>query len=104
MLKVVVVRMTGGLAYTLLVLGYMELAASWQQLKLPVRPWYTTKATVSFADVLRLAQTTLAHARWHSLRRLRANLRAAFHTTPSQRSAAQAAALTPSHPKSESRV
>lgn len=77
-----------GLAYTLLVLWYMELAASWQQLKLPVRPWYTTKVTVSFADVLRLAQTTLTHARWHSPRRLRANLRAASRSAPPHRSAA----------------
>jgi hypothetical protein len=77
-----------GLSYTLLVLWYMELAASWQQLKLPVRPWYTTKATVSFADVLRLAQSTLARTRWHSPRRLRANLRAASLATPSQGRAA----------------
>ncbi len=77
-----------GLSYTLLVLWYLELAASWQQLKLPVRPWYTTKATVSFADVLRLAQATLARARWHSPRRLRANLRAASRATPPQGRAA----------------
>ncbi|RKG59362.1 hypothetical protein D7W79_41885 [Corallococcus exercitus] len=77
-----------GLSYTLLVLWYLELAASWQQLKLPVRPWYTTKATVSFADVLRLAQATLARARWHSPRRLRANLRAASRATHPQERAA----------------
>ncbi|MFY2556260.1 transposase [Corallococcus terminator] len=77
-----------GLSYTLLVLWYLELAASWQQLKLPMRPWYTTKATVSFADVLRLAQATLARARWHSPRRLRANLRAASRATLPQGRAA----------------
>ncbi|WIG95696.1 hypothetical protein [Myxococcus sp. SDU36] len=65
-----------GLSYTLRVLWYMELATHWQQLKLPLRPWYTTKATVSFADVLRLAQSTLARTRWHSPRRIRANVRA----------------------------
>jgi hypothetical protein len=77
-----------GLTYTLLVLWYMELATSWQQLQLAVRPWYTTKATVSFADVLRLAQATLAHTRWHSSHRLRAYLRAASRSAPSQRGAA----------------
>ncbi|WP_205507865.1 hypothetical protein [Myxococcus vastator] len=66
-----------GLSYTLLVLWYMELVTNWQQMKLPLRPWYTTRATVSFADVLHLSQSTLAHTRWHSQCRIRANLRAA---------------------------
>ncbi|WP_426748395.1 transposase [Myxococcus faecalis] len=76
-----------GLSYTLLVLWYLELTANWQQLRVPLRPWYTTKTTVSFADVLRLAQSSLARARWHSPRRLRANLRAASRAPPSQESA-----------------
>jgi hypothetical protein len=76
-----------GLCYTLLVLWYVQLAGGWQQLKLPYRPWYTTKDSVSFADVLRLAQATLARVRWHCPRRLLANLRAASSTAPPARSA-----------------
>ena len=77
-----------GLCYTLLVLWFIELACPWRQLTLPCRPWYTTKHSVSFADVLRLAQATLARVRWHCPRRLLANLRAASATAPPTTSAA----------------
>jgi hypothetical protein len=73
-----------GYCYTLLVLWYCEVASTWKQLKLPVRPWYTTKHHVSFADVLRLAQATLSTTRWHSSRRLLKDLRNASATPPPQ--------------------
>ncbi len=53
-----------GMCYTLLVLWYMELNLDTSQMGLPLRPWYRTKHTVSFADILRLAQRTLASADW----------------------------------------
>jgi hypothetical protein len=53
-----------GMCYTLLVLWYMELNVDPSRMGLPLRPWYRTKHTVSFADILRLAQRTLASADW----------------------------------------
>lgn len=50
--------------YTLLVLWYMELGLDTAQMGLPIRPWYRTKHTVSFSDILRLAQRTLASTDW----------------------------------------
>jgi hypothetical protein len=53
-----------GMCYTLLVIWYMELKWDTTNLGLPVRPWYRTKHTVSFADILRMAQRTLASTDW----------------------------------------
>jgi hypothetical protein len=53
-----------GMCYTLLVLWAMELKWDTAAMGLPVRPWYRTKHTTSFADILRLAQRTLASADW----------------------------------------
>ena len=53
-----------GVCYTLLVLWYMELGLDTSRLGLPIRPWYRTKRTVAFADILRLAQRTLSSADW----------------------------------------
>jgi hypothetical protein len=64
-----------GVCYTLLVLWYMELGLDTSQVGLPIRPWYRTKHTVAFADILRLAQRTLSSADWLDPRRLLATLR-----------------------------
>ncbi|HEY0093177.1 MAG TPA: hypothetical protein VGB96_02580, partial [Archangium sp.] len=53
-----------GVCYTLLVLWYLELGLDTSRLGLPIRPWYRTKCTVAFADILRLAQRTLSSADW----------------------------------------
>ncbi|QRK07782.1 transposase [Archangium violaceum] len=53
-----------GMCYTLLVIWYMELKWDTTAMGLPVRPWYRTKHTISFADILRMAQRTLASADW----------------------------------------
>jgi hypothetical protein len=53
-----------GVCYTLLVLWHMELGLDTSQMGLPIRPWYRTKRTVAFADILRLAQRTLSSADW----------------------------------------
>jgi hypothetical protein len=58
------------MCYTLLVLWYMGLNLGLSRMGLPLRPWYRTKHTVSFADILRLAQRTLASADWVDPRRL----------------------------------
>ncbi|QRK08443.1 transposase [Archangium violaceum] len=52
------------MCYTLLVLWHMEVGLDTSQMGLPIRPWYRTKHTVSFADILRLAQRTLASTDW----------------------------------------
>jgi hypothetical protein len=49
-----------GMCYTLLVLWYMELGWDTSRMGRPLRSWYRTQCTVSFADILRLAQSTLA--------------------------------------------
>lgn len=64
-----------GLCYSLLVLWYMELGLDASQMGLPIRPWYRTKNTVAFADILRLAQRTLCSADWTNPRLLLASLR-----------------------------
>jgi hypothetical protein len=64
-----------GLCYTLLVLWYMDLGLDLSQMGLPIRPWYRTKRTVSFSDIQRLAQRTLASADWVDPRLLLARLR-----------------------------
>jgi hypothetical protein len=64
-----------GLCYSLLVLWYMELGFDASQMGLPIRPWYRTKSTVAFADILRLAQRTLSSADWVDPRLLLASLR-----------------------------
>ncbi len=53
-----------GMCYTLLVIWYMELKWDTTAMGLPVRPWYRTKHTTSFADILRMAQRTLASVDW----------------------------------------
>ncbi len=53
-----------GLCYTLLVLWFIELGLNTSRLDLPIRPWYRTKCTVAFADILRLAQRTLSSDAW----------------------------------------
>ncbi|WP_076606289.1 transposase [Cystobacter fuscus] len=63
-----------GVCYTLLVLWYMELGWDTSRMGLPLRPWYRTKCTVSFADILRLAQRTLASVDWVDPRLLLAQL------------------------------
>jgi hypothetical protein len=63
-----------GMCYTLLVLWAMELKLDTAAMGLPVRPWYRTKHTISFADILRLAQRTLASADWVNPHLLLANL------------------------------
>lgn len=64
-----------GVCYTLLVLWYLELGLDTSRLGLPLRPWYRTKRTVAFADILRLAQRTLSSADWTDPRLLLASLR-----------------------------
>jgi hypothetical protein len=63
-----------GVCYTLLVLWCLEQGLTLRQLTLPVRPWYRTKNTVSFEDILRLAQLTLASADWTDVPSLLANI------------------------------
>lgn len=53
-----------GLNYSLLVLWFLRLDTDMKHLGLPLRPWYRTKDTVSFADILRLAQDTLVGVDW----------------------------------------
>ena len=65
---------SAGVCYTLLVRWYMELGLDTSQVGLPLRPWYRTKHTVSFADILRLAQRTLAPVDWVDPRLLLARL------------------------------
>ncbi|WP_143101438.1 hypothetical protein [Stigmatella aurantiaca] len=67
----------------------MQLAAPLPQLGLPQRPWYRTKQTVSFADILRLAQRTLAPADWLNPRNLLTQLQASL--SPHSSDTAQAA-------------
>jgi len=62
------------ICYTLLVLWALEQRLSLSQVALPVRPWYPTKNTVSFADILRLAQRTLSAADWSDVPALLANI------------------------------
>lgn len=78
-----------GICYSLLVLWYVQLAAPLPHLGLPQRPWYRTKQTVSFADILRLAQRTLAPADWVNPRSLLTQLQASI--SPLSLDAAQAA-------------
>jgi hypothetical protein len=63
-----------GVCYTLLVLWALELRLTPAQVALPVRPWYRSKKTLSFEDLLRLAQHTLATADWTDVRSLLDNL------------------------------
>jgi hypothetical protein len=63
-----------GLSYTVLVLWYLEVAQGLPHLGLPVRPWYR-KRTVSFADVLRLAQRRLDGLDWSDPARTFGDLR-----------------------------
>ena len=63
-----------GLCYTLLVLWYVELGLDTSQMGLPIRPWYRTKHTIAFADILRLAQQTRSTADWVDPRLLLARL------------------------------
>jgi hypothetical protein len=69
-----------GICYSLLVLWYVQLAAPLPHLGLPQRPWYRTKQLVSFADILRLAQRTLAPADWVNPRALLAQLQDSVST------------------------
>ena len=64
-----------GVCYTVLVLWYLELGLDISRLALPIRPWYRTKRTVAFADILRLAQRSLSSADWTDPRLLLASLR-----------------------------
>jgi hypothetical protein len=64
------------------VLWYVQLRAALPQLGVPKRPWYPTQHTVSFADILRLAQRTLAAADWGTPRALLAYLRPTVHLGP----------------------
>lgn len=66
-----------GVCYTLLVL-----------MGLPIRPWYRTKRTVAFADILRLAQRTLSSADWVDPLPLVANLPDSSPLPPPQMKAA----------------
>lgn len=69
------------MCYTLLVLWYMDLGLDLSRMGLPLRPWYRTKQNVSFADILRLAQRTLASTDWVDPRRLLTR----FHQEPTPR-------------------
>jgi hypothetical protein len=71
-----------GICYCLLVLWYAQLDTALPHLGLPQRPWYRTKHTVSFADILRLAQRTLAPADWANPRALLAHLQPFAHASP----------------------
>ncbi len=59
-----------GLCYTLLVLWCMQPGLGTSHVALPIRPWYRTKRTVSFADILRIAQRTLSSVDWTDVRPL----------------------------------
>jgi hypothetical protein len=67
-----------GVCYTLLVLWALELGLRPSQVALPIRPWYRTKKTVSFEDLLRLAQHTLSTADWTDVPSLLGNLPSAL--------------------------
>lgn len=41
---------------------YMHLRLDISNLALPIRPWYRTKRTIAFTDILRLAQRALSSA------------------------------------------
>jgi hypothetical protein len=71
-----------GVCYSLLVLWYVQLNAALPHLGLPKRPWYRTKHTVSFADILRLAQRTLAPADWGNPRALLAHVQPSIFAAP----------------------
>jgi hypothetical protein len=75
-----------GVCYTLLVLWSLQQGLSLSQVALPVRPWYPTKRTVSFADILRLAQRTLSSADWTDVSSLLADIPSAL--SPPRASAA----------------
>jgi hypothetical protein len=75
-----------GVCYSLLVLWALELGLRPSQVLLPTRPWYRSKKTASFEDILRLAQHTLAAADWTDVPSLLDNL----PTTPSPPSATAA--------------
>jgi hypothetical protein len=77
-----------GLNYSLLVLWYLHLDTNLEHLGLPLRPWYRTKCTVSFADVLRLAQDTLAGVDWSDPARPLADVLSSLATAPPQAKAA----------------
>jgi hypothetical protein len=77
-----------GLCYSLLVLWYVQLNAALPHLGLPMRPWYSTKHTVSFADILRLAQRTLAPADWVHPRALLAHLQPSVLADPGEEAGA----------------
>lgn len=51
-----------GYCYTLLVLWFVQSAYPSQATVIPIRPWYSHKRGVSFADILRTAQRVLASA------------------------------------------
>ncbi|MFY0570122.1 transposase [Archangium lansingense] len=76
-----------GVCYTLLVLWHMELGFDTSQMGLPVRPWYRTKRTVAFADILRLAQRTLSSADWTDPRLLLAGLNTSTPPPPQPKAA-----------------
>ncbi len=50
-----------GIVYSVLVLWAVQHASSLAQRMVPLRPWYTHKLGLSFADILRAAQGALAH-------------------------------------------
>lgn len=86
--------------YTLLVLWYVELSRSaarldTKALRLPTRPWYRQKDFVSFADVLRMAQATLASTNWRASRRFLADLHDTPHRNSSQASDSSTALRSP---------
>ena len=74
-----------GLNYSLLVLWYLHLDTDLKHLALPPRPWYRTKCTVSFADVLRLAQDTLAGVDWSDPARPLTHVLSSLATAPPHR-------------------
>lgn len=69
-----------GVCYTLLVLWALAQGLRLSQVALPLRPWYRSKKTLSFEDLLRLAQHTLSAANWNDVRSL-------LHTLPTHPSA-----------------
>lgn len=77
-----------GLNYSLLVLWYLHLDPKLHELGLPLRPWYRTKCTVSFADILRLAQDTLAGVDWSDPARTLADVLSSSSMAPPQARAA----------------
>jgi hypothetical protein len=77
-----------GLSSSLLVLWFLLLDTDLKHLGLPLRPWYRTKDTVSFADILRLAQDTLVGVDWtHPARTLHRILSSAATAPPQARAA-----------------